>query len=133
MRTVIVTSKARPKLTGRIGVHASGIIFDTEPLKDDEVMNPNDFLFIQSVAETSIGALSGVRAWGYLASVDGKAIKTTRELCTYLSSAEATDKKVNLVTRHVDWDYRAQTRYSSHEITVRNVKLVGPHAPKGCG
>ena len=97
-------------------------------------MNPDNFLFIQSVDETSIGALSGIRAWGYLASVDGKAIKTTKELCTYLSGAESDDRKVNLVTRHVDWEYRAQTRYSSHEITVRNVKLVGPHAPlKGCG
>ena len=132
--TVIVPSRARPKLTGRIGVHASGIIFDAEHLKDDEVMNPDNFLFIQSVDETSIGALSGIRAWGYLASVDGKTIKTTKELCTYLSGAESDDRKVNLVTRHVDWEYRAQTRYSSHEITVRNVKLVGPHAPlKGCG
>ena len=119
--TVIVPSRARPKLTGRIGVHASGIIFDAEPLKDDEVMNPDNFLFIQSVDETSIGALSGIRAWGYLASVDGKAIKTTKELCTYLSGAESDDRKVNLVTRHVDWEYRAQTRYSSHEITVLRV------------
>ncbi len=129
---VSVPVKPRPILTGRIGVHASGIIFDTESLKDDEIMNPNNLLFIQSVATASIGSLAGVKPWGYLASVDGKTITTVKDLCTHLSSAERKNKKVNLLTRHINWDYRAQTRYSSHELTVKNVKLVGLHAPKDC-
>ena len=132
-QTIVITSRARPALIERIGVHASGIIFDSEPLKDDEVMNPDGFLFIQSVAEASIGALSGIRPWGYLASVNGNVIKSTQELCKYLSEAEVSRGKVVLVTRHVNWDYRAQTKYNSHEIKARNVKLVGLHAPDGCG
>ena len=67
-----------------------------------------------------------------LASVDGKTITTVKDLCTHLSSAERKNKKVNLLTRHINCDYRAQTRYSSHELTVKNVKLVGLHAPKDC-
>ena len=79
-------------------------------------MNPDGFLFIQSVAEASIGSLSGVRPWGYLASVNGNVIKSTLELCKYLSEAEVSGGKIVLVTRHVNWDYRAQTKYNSHEI-----------------
>tara|TARA_B100001013_G_scaffold236565_1_gene145606 strand:- start:510 stop:1865 length:1356 start_codon:yes stop_codon:yes gene_type:complete len=130
--SVSVPIKPRRTLTDRIGVHASGIIFDTESLKDDEIMNPDNLLFIQSVATASIGALAGIKEWGYLASIDGKTITTVKELCSYLSSAEAQNERVSLLTRHVNWDYRAQTRYSSHELTVKNVKLVGPHAPDGC-
>lgn len=133
METVAVISKARPQLTDRIGVHASGIVFDAETLKDDEFLNPDGLLFIQSVSDASIGALSGIRAWGYLASIDGEIIKTTKDLCNYLSNAEAIRKKVKLLTKHVNWDYRSQTRYSSHEITARKVKLVGLRAPEGCG
>ena len=132
-QTVVVISKARPRLIDRVGVHSSGIVFDVETLKDDEVLNPDGLLFIQSVSDASIGALSGIRAWGYLASIDGKIIKTTKDLCNYLFNAEAAKRKVRLLTKHVNWDYRSQTRYSSHEITARNVKLVGPRAPEGCG
>jgi len=132
-QTVVVVSKARPRLIDRVGVHSSGIVFDVENLKDDEVLNPDGLLFVQSVSDASIGALSGIRAWGYLASVDGEVIKTTKDLCNYLSKAEAEKRKVRLLTKHMNWDYRSQTRYSSHEITARNVKLVGPRAPEGCG
>ena len=131
-KTVVIKSLARPNLIKRIGVHASGIIFGPNAFKDDEVMNPKNLLFVHGVVDASIGSLSEVRAYSYLVSVDGQEIQTAGILCRYLSDAQSKEKKVRFLMRRRGWDYRAQSKYSSHEITVEDVKLIGPEAPEGC-
>jgi len=124
--------KPRPELMDRIGVHASGIIFAKEELKDDESINPLGLLLIHSVARASIGALSRVDPYEHLSSVDGNLITSTKALCAYLKEAESSGQKVRLLTQSSDWEYRAQTTYNTHQIMATDVKLVGPRAPEGC-
>ena len=131
-KAVSILVKPRPELMDRIGVHASGIIFGKEELKDDESMNPGGLLLIHSVAEASIGALSSVHRNSYLSSLDGNFITSTKALCAYLKEAESSGKKVRLLTQSIDWEYRARTTYNTHQIMVTDVKLVGPRAPEGC-
>ena len=129
--TIAVTS--RPNLLDKIGVHVSGIILSSELLRDDEVINPNNLLFIQNVAEASIGDLSGIQPYGYLHSVNGNVFSDSFQLCKFLEIAQKNSDRVTILTRHINWDYRSRTRYNSYEIPVNDVKLVGARAPKGCG
>jgi serine protease Do len=129
---VFVDVQSRVNLLDRIGVHVSGVIFGKQELKDDELMNPNNLLFIHDVKYGSSGELSGVEGWSYLISVDGHSITTVKQLCTYLTDSGAAGEQVRLVTRRVDWGYRAQTKYRSHTIDVNDVRLVGPRAPEQC-
>ena len=130
--SVFVDVQSRANLLDRTGVHASGIIFGKQELKDDEIMNPSGLLFIHDVKSGSAGELAGVEGWNYLLSVDGNSITTVRELCTYLRGAESTGDPVRLVTRLVAWAYRSQTKYRSHTLYVNDVRLVGPRASEQC-
>ena len=129
---ISILVEPRPELMDRIGVHASGIIFSKLELKDDESMNPLGLLRIHSVAGASIGALSRVDPYGHLYSVDGNLVTSAKALCAYLKEAESSGKKVRLLTTSMNWKYRAQTAYNTHQIMVTDVKLVGPRAPAGC-
>ena len=122
----------RPKLLDRIGVHVSGIIFSHESLKDDEIINPRNLLFIQNIATASIGALAGIQPYGYLHSTDGHTFSDPIQLCNFLKNLEP-NQLFTIVTRHLNWDYRSRTRYNSYKIPVNDVKLVGPGTPKTCG
>ena len=95
-------------------------------------MNADGLLFIHDVRMDSLSELLGVEAYTFLASIDGKLINTVTALCTYLEAAQATGRKVRLITRQADWEYRSQTTYRSYEINVADVRLVGPRAPDGC-
>ena len=131
-KSVSIKPMPRSNLKMRIGVHVSGIILGKQNFKDDEYMNPDGLLFIHDVAKASIGSLSGVSAYSYLVSVNGVTFKAADKLCSYLKKAEENNKKVLLVTRRTGWEYRAQSKYRSARIMVKDVKLVGQKAPENC-
>ena len=129
----VIAVLPRPNLLDKIGVHVSGIIFSQELLRDDEIINPDNLLFIQNIAAASAGDLSGMQPYGYLHSINGITFSDGVELCKFLQNAQKKGSKVTILTRHINWDYRSRTRYNSYEIPITDVKLVGAHAPKGCG
>jgi len=131
--TVFVQSEPRPKLTRRIGLHVSGIVLGRENFRDDELLNPDGLFLVHDVARASIGSQSGVRAYDYLVSVDGKSFKGVDKLCSYLREAEAKKRKVRMVTRIDKSEYRALSKYGLHHIKAKDVKLVGQVAPENCG
>ena len=131
--TVFVHSKPRPKLITRVGLHVSGIVIGRQPLKDDELLNPDGLLTVYDVASASIGSQAGVASYNHLVSVDGRSFKHVDDLCGYLKKAEAKKEKVKMVTRIDKYEYRAQSKYGLHLMKPKNVKLVGPEAPENCG
>ena len=89
-------------------------------------------LFVHDVADASIVKLSDVSSYSYLLSVDGYKINKIDLLCKYLLKAQSDNQNIELVLRRKGWNYRAQLKYSKHEISVKNVKLVGANAPANC-
>ena len=132
-QTFTITARPRPNLLDKIGVHVSGIIFRSESLRDDEITNPDNLLFIQNVAQASIGDLADIKPYGYLQSVNGKTFSESVKLCNYLRELQIKRGKATIVTRYIGWDYRSRLRYHSYEIPIRDVQLVGVRAPENCG
>ena len=89
---------------------------------------------IHDVATASIGSAAGLSSYDFIVSVDGQSSDLSlSRLCNYLKKAEQSKKKVNIITKSGNWSYRSRSKYGSHEIKVKDVKLVGPQAPNGCG
>ena len=131
-KTVTIKSHKRANLLDRVGIHVSGIVLGKSNFKDDEIINPENLFFVHDVADASIASLSDVSSYSYLLSVDGQKINKIDLLCKYLLQAQSDKQKIEIVLRRKGWNYRAQLKYSKHEISVNNVKLVGPKAPASC-
>ncbi|MEE2694092.1 MAG: trypsin-like peptidase domain-containing protein [Pseudomonadota bacterium] len=131
-QTHTITVRPRPNLLDKIGVHVSGIIFGSESLRDDEISNPDNLLFIQNVAQASIADLADVKPYGYLQSVNGETFSDSFKLCNFLKELQRNKDKATIVTRYIGWDYRSRLRYHSYEIPIRDVQLVGVRAPIDC-
>ena len=131
--TLSITSEPRTNLMKRIGVHFSGVVIASDTYRDDEEMNPNGLPMIHDVASASIGSAAGINAYDLVISVDGNPTEDIPKLCKYLKNAESAKNKVKLITKGNKWSYRSRSMYTSHEIKVKDVKLVGPQVPKGCG
>ena len=131
--TLSITSEPRSNLMKRVGVHVSGVVIASDTYRDDEEMNPNGLPMIHDVASASIGSAAGINAYDLVISVDGNPTEDIPKLCRYLKNAESAKKKVKLITKANKWSYRSRSMYSSHQIKVKDVKLVGPQVPKGCG
>ena len=131
--TLSITSKPRSNLMKRMGVHVSGVVIASDTYRDDEEMNPNGLPMIHDVASASIGSAAGINAYDLVISVDGNPTEDIQKLCKYLKNAESAKKKVKLITKANKWSYRSRSMYGSHQIKVKDVKLVGPQVPKGCG
>ena len=132
-RVVSIMSKPRQSLMKRIGVHFSGIVVAPESFRDDEEANPKGMALIQDVARASIGSSAGAEAYDLLISIDGKSLKDPSTICRYLKEAERAKKKIKLIAKEDKWSYRSHSKYHAYEIQVKDVKLVGPEAPEGCG
>ena len=131
-QSVWVPVKIKPNLMHRVGLHVSGIVIAEDSLKDDEVMNVKKLLMIHNVESSSLGDTAVVLTSSYLSSVDGQLINSIYKLCIYFKNAEKEKKKVSLITKDIDWEYSARSKYLYHEIDVENVKIVGPNIGKDC-
>ena len=132
-RVVSIMSKPRTSLMRRIGVHVSGVVIAPENFRDDEEANPQRMALIQDVARASIGRSAGIKAYDLLISIDGKSMTNPLIICQYLKKAEKNKRKVRIITKENEWSYRSHSKYNSYEIKTKNVRLVGPEAPEGCG
>jgi hypothetical protein len=117
----------------RIGVHVSGVVIAPENFRDDEEANPQRMALIQDVARASIGRSAGIKAYDLLISIDGKSMTNPLIICQYLKKAEKNKRKVRIITKENEWSYRSHSKYNSYEIKTKDVRLVGPEAPEGCG
>ena len=132
-KIISIMSKPRTSLMKRIGVHVSGVVIAPESFRDDEEANPEDLALIQDVARASIGRSAGIKAYDLLISVDGKTMADPTAICRYLKTAEKAKRKIKLITKEGDWSYRSHSKYHAYEIKAKDVRLVGPKAPEGCG
>ena len=132
-RVVSIMSKPRTSLMRRIGVHVSGVVIAPENFRDDEEANPQRMALIQDVARASIGRSAGIKAYDLLISIDGKSMTNPLIICQYLKKAEKNKRKVRIITKENEWSYRSHSKYNSYEIKTKDVRLVGPEAPEGCG
>ncbi len=128
-----IMSKPRTSLMKRIGVHVSGVVIAPENFRDDEEANPKGLALIQDVARASIGRSAGIKAYDLLISIDGKIMADPTVICRYLKTAEKAKRKIKLITKEGDWSYRSHSKYHAYEIKAKDVRLVGPKAPEGCG
>ncbi len=128
-----IMSKPRTNLMKRIGVHVSGVVIAPENFRDDEEANPKGLALIQDVARASIGRSAGIKAYDLLISIDGKTMANPTVICRYLKTAEKAKRKIKLITKEGDWSYRSHSKYHAYEIKAKDVRLVGPKAPEGCG
>ena len=130
-QTVKLASLARPRMTEWVGLYFSGIVVGREFLRDETLSNPENEILILDVARASIGSVSGMQAYNYLATVDGIKFKTVKALCTHLKLAESENKKLRFITRTRGWDYMSASKYNLYKVKIKDVKLVGPKIGQG--
>ena len=123
-KIVKLKSLPRPKLTDWVGLHFSGVVVGNETFRDKFITNPNNEIIIHDVADASIGSVSDIKAYRYISTVDGVPIRDIKSLCNKLKASKK--KKVKFVLRSRRWDYMAASKYSIHNLEIKNLKLVGP-------
>jgi hypothetical protein len=122
---------ARPPMIDWVGLHFSGLVVGKELMRDANLSNPNDEIFILDVASASVGSVLGFSAYSYLHTVDGLSLKGIQKLCSHLSQAENQSRKVKIVTRSRAWEYMSASKYNLYDVKIKDVKLVGPHVTEG--
>ena len=48
-----------------------------------------------------------------------------------IQEAENEKRKVKVVTRSREWEYMSASKYELFNVSIKNVKLVGPHVSEG--
>jgi hypothetical protein len=114
-----------------VGLHFSGLVVGKELMRDANLSNPNDEIWILDVASASVGAVLGIRAYSYLNTVDGFRLKNIQKLCLHLRQAENQNRKVKMVTRSPVWEYMSASKYDLYDVKIKDVKLVGPNVTEG--
>ena len=130
-RSVTLPVMARPRMIDWVGLHFSGIVVGKELMRDANLSNPHDEIFILDVASASIGSILGITAYSYVHTVDGSKLKNVTGLCAYLKKAENEKRKVQIVTRSRKWEYMSASTYKIFKVHVKDVKLVGPRMADG--
>ena len=130
-RSVTLPVMARPRMIDWVGLHFSGIVVGKELMRDANLSNPHDEIFILDVASASIGSVLGITAYSYVHTVDGSTLKSVQGLCAYLKKAENEKRKVQIVTRSRKWEYMSASTYKIFKVHVKDVKLVGPRMADG--
>jgi S1-C subfamily serine protease len=130
-QTLNLAALARPRMIDWVGLHFSGLVVGKELMRDANLSNPNDEIFVLDVASASIGSVLGLRAYSYLHTVDGLSLKGIQKLCSHLSQAENQNRKVKIVTRSRAWEYMSVSKYNLYDVKIKDVKLVGPHVAEG--
>jgi S1-C subfamily serine protease len=122
---------ARPRMIDWVGLHFSGLVVGKELMRDANLSNPKDEIFILDVAAASVGSVLGLSAYSYLHTVDGLSLKGIQKLCAHLSQAKNQSRKVKIVTRSRVWEYMSASKYNLYDVKIKDVKLVGPHVAEG--
>jgi S1-C subfamily serine protease len=122
---------ARPRMIDWVGLHFSGLVVGKELMRDANLSNPNDEIFILDVASASIGSVLGLSAYSHLHTVDGHSLKEIQKLCSHLSQAQNQSREVKIVTRSTSWEYMSRSKYNLYDVKIKDVKLVGPHVTEG--
>ena len=125
-KIVKLKSLPRPRMTEWNGLYFSGVVVGNEIFRDNKLSNPDNEILIHDVADASIGSVSDMKAYRYISTVDGVRFSNIKSLCRRLKGAEIKKKKVRFVLRSRRWDYMAASKYSIHNVEIKDVKLVGP-------
>jgi len=62
-KTVMLPVMMRPRMINWVGLHFSGIVVGKELMRDANLSNPHDEIFILDVSSASIGSVLGVAAY----------------------------------------------------------------------
>ena len=124
--TLNLAALARPRMIDWVGLHFSGMVVGKERIRDSNLSNPNDEIFILDIASASVGSVLGIGAYSYINTVDGLRLKNIQKLCVYLRQAEKENRKVKMVTRSRKWEYMSASTYKLFNVSIKDVKLVGP-------
>tara|TARA_Y100000588_G_C14231582_1_gene915523 strand:+ start:520 stop:1869 length:1350 start_codon:yes stop_codon:yes gene_type:complete len=130
-QTLNLAALARPRMIDWVGLHFSGMVVGKERLRDTGLSNPNDEIMILDVASASVGSVSGIGTYSYLNTVDGLRLTNIQKLCAYLQQAESENRKVKIVTRSREWEYMSASTYELFNVSIKDVKLVGPNVREG--
>ena len=125
-QVVKLKSLPRPRMTEWNGLYFSGVVVGNQIFRDNKLSNPDNEILIHDVADASIGSVSDMKAYRYISTVDGVRFSNIKSLCRRLKGAEIKKKKVRFVLRSRRWDYMAASKYSIHNVEIKDVKLVGP-------
>ena len=129
--TLNLAALARPRMIDWVGLHFSGLVVGKELMRDANLSNPKDEIFILDVASASVGSVLGISSYSYIHTVDGPSLKAIPKLCAHLSQAENQSRKVKIVTRSRVWEYMSASKYNLYDVKIKDVKLVGPHVAEG--
>ena len=110
---------------------AAFFVVGKELMRDANLSNPKDEIFILDVASASVGSVLGISSYSYIYTVDGLRLRNIQKICTFLKGAEKKNQKVKLVTRRDAWEYMSSSKYNLYNLKVKDVKLVGPHVAEG--
>ncbi len=130
-QTLNLAALARPRMIDWVGLHFSGLVVGKELMRDANLSNPKDEIFILDVASASVGSVLGIKSYNYIHTVDGLSLKGIQKLCAHLSQAEKQSRKVKIVTRSRVWEYMSASKYNLYDVKIKDVKLVGPHVKEG--
>ena len=80
-QTLNLAALARPRMIDWVGLHFSGLVVGKELMRDANISNPNDEIFVLDVASASVASVLGFSAYSYLHTVDGLSLKGIRRHC----------------------------------------------------
>jgi serine protease Do len=119
---IAVPIKRMSKLLDRTYLYFSGITIAPRVFRDDEVNNPEGYLFVHDVKRRSSADVFGLQAYDMLASVDGKLFRSTSSLADYLLSKAG--QKVTLSVYRRRYSFNTRSTYLLKEIKVEDLRKI---------
>ena len=127
-REITVPIKRMSKLLDRTYLYFSGITIAPRVFRDDEVNNPEGYLFVHDVKRRSSADVFGLKAYDMLASVDGKLFRSTSSLEDYLLSKAG--QKVTISVYRRRYSFNTRSTYLLKELKVEDLIKIRAGADK---
>jgi len=105
-------------------VHFSGAIITEFDYRDNELINPSNYMRINHVRSGSDARLAGLRQWDYIIGIDNTSFTDMNSLCSYLGKIEIDKKEVKLLISRYGHGYDSSTVFKLINLEPRKVGIV---------
>tara|TARA_Y100001934_G_C12366487_1_gene783786 strand:+ start:1725 stop:3143 length:1419 start_codon:yes stop_codon:yes gene_type:complete len=121
---VEIPLKLRNSPLKKRGLHFSGVVATEFDYRDNELINPGNYLRINHVRSGSDGRLAGLRQWDYIVGIDNSSINDIDSLCTYLKNAELEKTNIRLLVSRYGNGYDSSTIFKLIDLEPRKVGFI---------
>jgi S1-C subfamily serine protease len=124
--TVAGRLKPASRVMERNGVYAAGVLFALMNLRDNREVNIAQPMMVHSVEDGTMGDSLGIAEWDMLVSVNGRPVKSLKDLYVRLDVAERDDKPVVFVFKRWSSERDRVYDYMEQSMEIHDLEFVGP-------